>query len=122
SRSTVMTLNGEQLAQLERLLEQQEAELGQAVHEAREDLASPGGQGLPEVRDPVEDGDARMMASLDLNQLRRNEFALREVREARQRIAEGSYGTCEDCGKPIRFERLLVMPTARYCLQDEERR
>lgn len=117
-----MTLNEQQLAELEAQLKQQETDLDRAVHEAREGFANSSNEAWPEVRDSVEDGDARMLASLDLNQLRRNELALREVREARQRMQEGSYGLCEDCGQQIRFERLKIMPATRYCVQDEERR
>lgn len=117
-----MTLNKDQLAQLDKQLEQQEAEMAGAVHDTRAEFATPGSHGWPEVKDSVEDGDARMMASLDINQLHRNEATLREVREARERIREGSYGVCEMCGNEIPFERLRILPQTRYCVQDEERR
>ncbi|MBL0422285.1 TraR/DksA C4-type zinc finger protein [Ramlibacter sp. AW1] len=117
-----MTLKDDQIAELDGMLQRQEAELDAAVHAARQGFAASGNDDWPEVRDAVEDGDARMMASLDLSQLQRNEVALHEVREARQRVREGHYGVCEDCGKPIRFERLKIMPATRYCVQDEERR
>jgi DnaK suppressor protein len=115
-------LSQKQLEEFDALLARQEEELAQAVHSTRDDFATPGGHGWPEVKDSVDDGDSRMMDSLDLMQLQRNETSLLEVREARQRIREDRYGDCDECGKPIGPERLKVLPTTRYCVQDEERR
>jgi DnaK suppressor protein len=47
--------------------------------------------------------------------------ALAEVDAARERLAEGRYGTCEACGKPIGDERLAAQPATRFCLKDQER-
>lgn len=42
---------------------------------------------------------------------------LEEVRHARQRVAQGSYGRCEVCDEPIPDERLEVRPWAVRCVQ-----
>ena len=42
---------------------------------------------------------------------------LEDVRRARKRLAEGGYGVCEVCGKPIPEERLEVRPWAVRCVQ-----
>jgi DnaK suppressor protein len=42
---------------------------------------------------------------------------LEDVRRARQRVADGGYGVCEVCGKPIPEERLEVRPWAVRCVQ-----
>jgi RNA polymerase-binding protein DksA len=50
---------------------------------------------------------------------------LEQVQHALVRIADGSYGTCENCGQPIGKERLKVFPRATLCMsckQREERR
>jgi DnaK suppressor protein len=41
---------------------------------------------------------------------------LDEVRRARQRVADGSYGTCEVCGEPIPEGRLEARPWATRCI------
>lgn len=41
------------------------------------------------------------------------------IEEALKRVADGTYGTCEACGKAIGDERLEVVPTARYCVEDQ---
>lgn len=42
---------------------------------------------------------------------------LEDVRRARQRVADGSYGLCEVCGEPIPAERLEVRPWADRCVE-----
>ena len=39
----------------------------------------------------------------------------REIVDALQRLDEGTYGRCEDCGASITTSRLDVVPWARYC-------
>ncbi len=41
---------------------------------------------------------------------------LREVDSALERMAEGSYGMCEECHETIEQDRLLADPLVRYCL------
>ncbi len=42
---------------------------------------------------------------------------LEDVRRARQRVADGSYGLCEVCGEPIPAERLEVRPWEDRCVE-----
>jgi RNA polymerase-binding protein DksA len=44
------------------------------------------------------------------------EAVLRRIEAALQRIENGSYGTCERCGKEIGEERLEVRPWANLCV------
>lgn len=44
--------------------------------------------------------------------------SLDEVEAALQRLAEGTYGLCEVCAKPIGSARLEAMPAARLCIVD----
>ena len=43
---------------------------------------------------------------------------LADVRRARAKLVEGSYGVCDRCGRPIGEERLEVLPWAVLCVQD----
>jgi len=45
----------------------------------------------------------------------RRSSELKQIKEALLRIASGDYGVCEECGNPIRFERLKAMPFAQLC-------
>ncbi|HET6950829.1 MAG TPA: TraR/DksA C4-type zinc finger protein [Acidimicrobiales bacterium] len=40
---------------------------------------------------------------------------LADVDRALERLAGGSYGTCDACGQPIGDERLAVAPAAQRC-------
>jgi DnaK suppressor protein len=41
---------------------------------------------------------------------------LAEIAAARGRVAAGTYGVCERCGRPIAPERLEARPAARTCV------
>jgi DnaK suppressor protein len=38
-----------------------------------------------------------------------------QIREALAKVQDGTYGTCEDCGKPIGEKRLELIPYASLC-------
>ena len=44
-----------------------------------------------------------------------------QVELALQRLAEGTYGTCIDCGREIPPERLEAVPEAIRCIDDQRR-
>lgn len=52
--------------------------------------------------------------SIAVNSVERN--MLEQIEAAISRIAAGSYGTCEQCGKPINPERLEALPYATLCI------
>jgi len=45
---------------------------------------------------------------------------LSDIREAMQRIDDGTYGICKSCGEEISEERLNVKPEARFCIRCEQ--
>ena len=47
---------------------------------------------------------------------------LRNVEHALDRLEEGNYGYCEDCGRTIRLERMRVLPFTKYCIRCQEKR
>jgi RNA polymerase-binding protein DksA len=49
----------------------------------------------------LEDNEEQLLASID---------------SALERIDEGTYGTCTNCGRPIREERLEALPWAELCI------
>ena len=44
------------------------------------------------------------------------EGRLRDIIDAQDRLADGSYGQCADCGIPIEAMRLAADPTATLCV------
>ena len=55
----------------------------------------------------------------DMSILEEVEAELADIDHALRRLDDGSYGTCEACGKPISDERLEVVPAARFCIDDQ---
>jgi DnaK suppressor protein len=48
--------------------------------------------------------------------------ALAEVDRALEKVDEGTYGLCDDCGQAISSERLEAMPSATLCVTCSARR
>ena len=44
---------------------------------------------------------------------------LLQIQAAFERLEQGTYGTCQACGKPIGAERLDAMPATRFCVDDQ---
>ena len=57
----------------------------------------------------------------DLAILESIEAELADVEHALRRLDEGTYGTCEACGRPIDDERLEALPATRLCRDDQQR-
>lgn len=55
----------------------------------------------------------------DISILEQVEAELSDIEHALKRLEDGTYGTCEACGKPIGDDRLEVLPAARFCLEDQ---
>jgi DnaK suppressor protein len=83
---------------------------------------SPSRHGPPVVLDQ---GDAAQTSERqDVSIITRERIAARInlLTAALRRIADGTYGTCEDCGAPIEPARLSVLPEATTCLRCQEAR
>jgi len=50
------------------------------------------------------------------------EHVLSEIDAALRRIDDGTFGTCEVCGRPIDEERLEALPYATLCIDDKRAR
>ena len=50
------------------------------------------------------------------------QVTLADVERALTKDAEGTYGTCDECGKPIPEGRLEALPWAVLCVEDAARR
>ena len=57
---------------------------------------------------------------MDFRLKSRNAMFLKKVRKSLQKIDDGSFGECDDCGAEISFNRLLARPTADLCIHCKE--
>ena len=69
---------------------------------------------------PPETGDdwaaADTLAEQDVALVSRELAELRQVEQALDRLAEGRYGACMTCSRPIPLPRLLAYPSATRCV------
>ncbi len=77
-----------------------------------------GKDGTMDIGDEASDLSNRQLL-LSLNEADRKKLV--EIEEALERIEEGTYGICEECGDPISIKRLEVKPTAIYCVECKSR-
>jgi DnaK suppressor protein len=117
-----MALTPEQTEELQKTVEQRSAAL---LAEIRRDMSKVREDRLADLVGPAGDSGDQSVASLisDLDQAdaSRDILELRTLEAARQRLADGSYGTCIDCGQDIGYERLRANPGAVRCIHCQTR-
>ena len=117
-----MALTQQQTQKLHTVIEQRResllAELREDVERTRkdrhDDLAGAAG-------DAGDESVATLIADLDHADLGRDLNELRDLEAARTRLADGSYGTCADCGGEIGYDRLKANPAAVRCIACQTR-
>jgi DnaK suppressor protein len=78
---------------------------------------------------PMEGDEGDILMSEKENQMdfrlkSRTSVFMKKVRKSLQKIEDGSFGECEECGSDISRKRLLARPTADLCIackEDQER-
>lgn len=104
-----------QLDELRRTLERRRDAL---LDELKRDTARLREERADDIGDDV---SADVLVELDQAELSRDAAELREIEEARRRLAEGRYGICADCGVGIPYDRLLYAPAAERCIECQGR-
>ena len=111
-------LTQSQLDQLAKKLNEDNQAL---LREVRNELENTGDQRRIDLlnSEPGDVGDESMASALaDFNVaiLDRHIQGMRDIEAAFQRIKNGEYGVCTDCGDDIDFARLQAYPTAKRCI------
>jgi DnaK suppressor protein len=65
---------------------------------------------------------ADLLSDVTFAEVARDAAEVRDINAAQARMAAGTYGTCIDCGRPIGKKRLAAYPSAKRCIEDQERR
>jgi len=116
-----MALTRKQLEECESLIRQRRHQL---VTEVLEDVARARDESFADVAGSVTDlGDAAiadLLSDLDNAEVARDMRTVRDLDAALARVADGSYGTCADCGDDIGVQRLRAYPTAMRCIKCQE--
>jgi len=94
------------------LLKEREQIVGE-VKQIVESSKEMGQDGIQDIGDEAANiYNKQVLLSLNENERMR----LQEVDESLDRIENGTYGVCEECGELIGLKRLEVRPVAKYCV------
>ncbi len=72
--------------------------------------------------DTLDQANGELAMDLFFHLHERESCAIREIYQALGRIAEGTFGICEDCGKRISQRRLRANPSATLCIECQKLR
>jgi len=97
------------------------------LREVRNELENSGNQHRIDLlnNEPGDSGDeslANALADFNLTILDRHTDGMLDIEAALQRIKNGEYGVCTDCGVDVAFARLQAYPTAKRCIACQEKR
>ena len=106
-------MNDRQMAHFREILnmwkEQLLADIGRMVDHMQKDAAN--------YPDPIDRASQEEEFSLELRTRDRERKLIRRIEEALDRIDNGEYGYCVDCGAEIGVKRLEARPIATQCIE-----
>ena len=114
-------------SQIDQLVAQLKADYQVLLSEVRDELQNAGEQHRIDLlnNEPGDSGDESMasaLADFNLTIVDRQVQRLRDIEVAFQRIKNGEYGLCIDCGDAVPFNRLQAYPTAKRCIVCQQKR
>ena len=110
-----------QQAALSARLDARERELQAEVRAVNEEAAeTPTREPHLQVGDIGEQGEERIRDAVRYAEKERDIQELRQIADARDRLRDGSYGLCIDCGTAIPFARLEALPFSERCVPCQE--
>jgi DnaK suppressor protein len=103
---------------LSKMLRDREAEIKNKLRLLREVLPSESTQ----VKDAEEQSMEDFVLGMDFALMEMESQTLKRIDEALQRLEEGTYGGCVECGERIAEARLKALPFASTCRECQEQR
>ena len=101
------------LSEYKRLIESKKSEVERYLG-AWDDIA------VQRAPDALDEGQLASDRDLAIATKDRSSELLRELRGALERLADGTFGSCRDCGDSIKAARLRAVPWAAFCPQCQE--
>jgi RNA polymerase-binding transcription factor DksA len=89
-------------------------------HEARRRLEHERNSRLTQLR-AIEESAPHADEDLQAAQTAAIQRVLEEIDAAGRRLADGSYGDCDNCRTAIPVERLEILPYVRFCVGCQQR-
>ena len=101
---------------LRSMLEERRREIQDKLRSMRETLPAES----VEVRDAEEQSVNDFVQDIDFALMQMKAESLRKMDEALQRLEDGTYGTCRECGTEVASARLKALPFADLCITCQE--
>jgi DnaK suppressor protein len=120
--AAMTALSKELISGFEAQLRRDRAATLDSVQEEIRQTGDPDDTSLEKI--PNDNGDRSEMdreTDTNITMAQRHAAELEEIDAALGRIAEGTYGECEECGGDIGAARLEAQPTARLCIECQQR-
>jgi DnaK suppressor protein len=115
-------LTSDELGHLRRLLEERRRMLRAELAAKLNAQDNPALLGLRNRMEETDDwAVADLETALDVAEVSRDAGELRELEGAMARLQDGTYGECEECGRPIPYARLVASPSAPRCIACQEK-
>jgi DnaK suppressor protein len=106
-------LDKKAIAKFKKILLKEREQIVGEVKQIVESSKEMGQDGIQDIGDEAANiYNKQVLLSLNENERLR----LQEVDESLDRMENGTYGICEECGGPISLKRLEVRPVAKYCV------
>ena len=67
--------------------------------------------------DPTDRASAESDRNFDIRVQDRERKLIMKIKEAMERMEDGEFGICEDCGEPIGIKRLEARPVTTLCIE-----
>jgi DnaK suppressor protein len=116
-------MNRERYLELKNILEERRREMMSEVQERMRDVRSEGaGNTVQGVLDAAESSEADIQDEIEFALIQMKAETLHRINEALERLEEGTYGRCFECGDEIGPQRLRALPFAVRCKDCEEAR
>ncbi|WP_122562188.1 TraR/DksA family transcriptional regulator, partial [Pseudomonas viridiflava] len=103
-------MNAEQHAFFVELLQNMKVEIHERIEQSRIAIES-----LDTPADPADAASVEEERHWLVNVIDRDQRMLPLLEMALSRIAEDTFGWCDDSGEPIGLKHLLISPTTKYC-------
>ena len=114
-------MNKAKLKKFQQLLEDKRNEI---VQRARQTLDQGMTLDADDLPDEMDLASSEYLQSFTFRLRGREKTFLEKIQKALERIEDGSFGDCEECGEPISEKRLEARPETTLCIrckEDQER-
>jgi DnaK suppressor protein len=111
-------------AELEKFRKLLEAKRREIIRRAQQTLDEDMALDADDLPDEMDLASSEYLQSFTFRLRGREKLFLEKIQKAIDKIEDGSFGTCEECGSPISIKRLEARPETTLCIrckEDQER-